>query len=58
VDYPTHQCQHSTLTVDAAQTMPLLKGLVMKPFLRRIFYGINFTPFIQEAERRVTETGI
>ena len=30
----------------------------MKPFLRWIFYGINFTPFIQEAERRVTETGI
>jgi uncharacterized protein YjbJ (UPF0337 family) len=29
--------------------MPHLKGLVMNPFLRRIFYGINFTPFIQEA---------
>jgi len=58
VDYPTHQASHSTLTIDAVQTMPLLKGLMMKPFLRRIFHGINFTPFIQEAERRITETGI
>jgi hypothetical protein len=58
VDYPTHQASHSTLTIDTVQTMRLLKGLVMKPFLRRILHGINFTPFIQEAERRVTETGI
>jgi ribosome-associated toxin RatA of RatAB toxin-antitoxin module len=46
---------HSTLTIDASLTMPLLPGLVMKPFLRRLFYGINFTPFIQEAERRGKE---
>jgi hypothetical protein len=26
--------------------------MVLKPFLRKLFYGINFTPFIQEAERR------
>jgi hypothetical protein len=26
--------------------------MVMKPFLKKIFYGINFTAFIQEAERR------
>jgi hypothetical protein len=38
--------------------MPHLRGLVMKRFLRRIFYGIYFTLFIQEAERRVKETGI
>jgi len=24
----------------------------MRPFLKKLFYGINFTPFIQEAERR------
>jgi len=23
-----------------------------RPFLKKLFYGINFTPFIQEAERR------
>jgi hypothetical protein len=46
---------HSTLEIDAIQTMPLLPGLVMKPFLKRMFYGINFTPFIQEAERRTKE---
>lgn len=27
----------------------------MKPFLKRLLYRINFTPFIQEAERRATE---
>jgi hypothetical protein len=24
----------------------------MKPLLRQMFYAINFTPFIREAERR------
>jgi ribosome-associated toxin RatA of RatAB toxin-antitoxin module len=45
---------HSTLNIDASMTMPWWKGVVMKPFLRKIFYGINFTPFIREAERRAT----
>jgi ribosome-associated toxin RatA of RatAB toxin-antitoxin module len=45
----------STLTIDASTALPLLSGLAMKPFLRRLFYGINFTPFIQEAERRARE---
>jgi ribosome-associated toxin RatA of RatAB toxin-antitoxin module len=49
---------HSTLTIDASMTMPLLPGLVMKPLLRRLFYGINFTPFIHEAERRAKEAKI
>jgi ribosome-associated toxin RatA of RatAB toxin-antitoxin module len=44
--------RRSTLTIDAAQDLPWPVGLVMKPFLRRLFYGINFTPFIQEAEQR------
>jgi ribosome-associated toxin RatA of RatAB toxin-antitoxin module len=48
----------STLMIDASMTLPLLKGLVMKPILRRLFYGINFTPFIQEAERRAKEAKI
>jgi Polyketide cyclase / dehydrase and lipid transport len=43
---------HSTLTIDAAQSMGPVRGTVMRPFLKRIFYGINFTPFIEEAERR------
>jgi ribosome-associated toxin RatA of RatAB toxin-antitoxin module len=43
---------HCTLSIDAVQRMPRLQGLVMKPLLRRLFYGINFTPFIEEAERR------
>jgi ribosome-associated toxin RatA of RatAB toxin-antitoxin module len=43
---------HATLNIDASMTMPWWKGLVMKPFLKKIFYGINFTPFIREAERR------
>ena len=43
---------HATLNIDASMTMPWWKGLVMKPFLKKIFYGINFTPFIEEAEQR------
>jgi ribosome-associated toxin RatA of RatAB toxin-antitoxin module len=43
---------HSTLTIDASQQMGPVRGLVMRPFLKKLFYGINFTPFIQEAERR------
>ena len=43
---------HCTLTIDAAQRMDPIRGLVMKPALKHLFYGINFTPFIDEAERR------
>jgi ribosome-associated toxin RatA of RatAB toxin-antitoxin module len=43
---------HSTLTIDAAQTMGPVRGILMKPALKKLFYGINFTPFIEEAERR------
>jgi ribosome-associated toxin RatA of RatAB toxin-antitoxin module len=43
---------HSTLNIDASMTMPWWKGIVMKPFLRKVFYSINFTPFITEAEKR------
>jgi ribosome-associated toxin RatA of RatAB toxin-antitoxin module len=46
---------HSTLTIDAAQSMGPVRGVVMRPFLKRIFYGINFRPFIEEAERRDRE---
>jgi ribosome-associated toxin RatA of RatAB toxin-antitoxin module len=49
---------HSTLTIDASTSMPRLPGLVMKPLLRRLFYGINFTPFIQGAQRRAKEAKI
>jgi hypothetical protein len=27
-------------------------GGLVRSFLKRLFYGINFTPFIEEAERR------
>ena len=42
----------STLTIDASQSMGPVRGIVMKPALKHLFYGINFTPFIEEAERR------
>jgi len=41
-----------TLTIEATQGMDPIRGVLMKPALRRMFYGINFTPFIDEAERR------
>lgn len=43
---------HSTLTIDAVQRMGSVRGTLMKPALKKLFYGINFTPFIDEAERR------
>jgi ribosome-associated toxin RatA of RatAB toxin-antitoxin module len=43
---------HCAFGIDAAMTLPFLKGVIMKPLLRHLFYGINFTPFIAEAERR------
>jgi ribosome-associated toxin RatA of RatAB toxin-antitoxin module len=44
-----HRC---TLTIDASQSMNAVAGIAMKPALKKLFYGINFTPFIHEAERR------
>ena len=32
--------------------MDPIRGVLMKPALKHLFYGINFTPFIEEAERR------
>ena len=26
-----------------------MRGTIMRPFLKKMFYGINFTPFIEEA---------
>jgi hypothetical protein len=37
--------------------MSLLRGLAMKPFLRRIVHRMDFKPFIQEAERRAKKAG-
>ena len=37
---------HSTLPIDASQRMGPVRGLVMRPFLKKLFYGINVTPFI------------
>jgi ribosome-associated toxin RatA of RatAB toxin-antitoxin module len=54
-----HPIDHNrcTLTIDAVQTLPWPVGMVMKPLLRRLFYRINFTPFIAEAERRARTGG-
>ena len=32
-----------------------VRSCVMKPALKHLFYGINFTPFIEEGERRAKE---
>lgn len=49
---------HCALTIDAAQSMGPVRGLAMKPALKHLFYSINFTPFIEEAERRTQQSGI
>lgn len=43
---------HCELTIDATARMAAAKGLIMRPALKHLFYGINFDPFIGEAERR------
>jgi hypothetical protein len=35
--------------------MGRIQGFLMKPALKKLFYGINFTPFIEEAERRAKQ---
>jgi ribosome-associated toxin RatA of RatAB toxin-antitoxin module len=46
---------HCTLTIDGSMPLPFLKGIIMRPLLKRVFYGINFKPFIEEAERRARD---
>ena len=41
-----------TLSIDAAQSMDPVRGVLMRPALKKVFYGLNYTPFIDEAERR------
>lgn len=43
---------HCMLTIDATQGMDPVRGVFMRPALKQMFYSINFTPFISEAERR------
>jgi ribosome-associated toxin RatA of RatAB toxin-antitoxin module len=50
--------ESSTLTIDASQSMGAVRGVLMKPALRHLFYGINFTPFIEEAERRAADAAL
>ena len=50
--YAGSDSAHCTLTIDASQSMGPVRGVVMRPALKKLFYGINFTPFIEEAERR------
>ncbi|HEY6797683.1 MAG TPA: SRPBCC family protein [Kineosporiaceae bacterium] len=40
------------LTIDALMPLGPIRGRLMKPLLKRIFYRLNFDPFIHEAERR------
>jgi hypothetical protein len=56
VDFHSVDADHSELTLEGTVTVPLLKGLAMKPFLRRMVHRMDFTPFIQEAQRRANET--
>ena len=50
--------ENSTLTIDAMQGMGPVRGVLMKPALKHLFYGINFRPFIDEAERRAKEAKV
>jgi ribosome-associated toxin RatA of RatAB toxin-antitoxin module len=47
----------SELSLEGTITVPLLKGLMMKPMLRRMVHRMDFEPFIREAERRANGAG-
>ena len=47
----------STLTIDGSMRVWLLRGLVMKLFLKRILYATDLRPFLEEGERRDQEAG-
>jgi Polyketide cyclase / dehydrase and lipid transport len=47
----------STLTIAGSMRVWLLRGLVMKLFLKRILYATDFRPFIEEGERRDQQAG-
>jgi len=36
----------SYFTISAEMTLPFFQGIVMRPLLKRMFYKINFPPFI------------
>ena len=40
----------SYFTISAAMTLPFFPGIFLRPLLKRMFYRINFPPFIQAAE--------
>jgi ribosome-associated toxin RatA of RatAB toxin-antitoxin module len=49
---------HCKLTIDAEQSMGPVRGVLMKPALKKIFYKLNFAPFIGEAERRARSRSV
>jgi len=38
-------------TIEAQMTLPFFSGIFQRPILKRMFYRINFPPFISAAER-------
>ena len=40
-------------TITAEITLPLMQGILLYPILRRMFYPLNFPPFIRAAQRSV-----
>jgi hypothetical protein len=45
----------SELTLEGTVGVSLLKGLAIKPILKRMVHRMDFTPLIQEAQRRAGE---
>lgn len=46
---PAHDSQ-AYFTIEAEMTLPFFPGIFQRPILRRMFYRINFPPFISAAE--------
>ena len=52
--YPVNESS-STFTLDGTIGMSWLRGLMIKPFLKRMASSMDFKPFIEEAERRAKQ---
>jgi hypothetical protein len=46
---PAHNGQ-AYFTIEAQMTLPFFPGIIQRPILKRMFYRINFPPFISAAE--------
>jgi ribosome-associated toxin RatA of RatAB toxin-antitoxin module len=43
--------EQAYFTITAERTLPFVQGVLLYPILKRMFYHLNFSPFIRAAQR-------